>query len=228
MKPFLTLLLLLACVEAWGQTLGYLSSSTSGSLTVQTNLTSSGTTTLTGVTTAGTVNASSLGTSPLGSANLTGSHTLPDGTLSTNVPLLNANQTFGGANTFTGATAQNSVTAENVTTSNYTAQAIGTLAIASTTNAVVDFHNPDVESITLTANLNLIQTTNRTASVSAKHLLWLYPNGTNRTVTFNSSWHTNGFFSTTITLTNTTVASVVFSCNGSAETNVFAVYTTWP
>lgn len=36
-------------------------------------------------------------------ASLTGSHTLPDGALSTNVPLRNANQIFGGSNNFTGS-----------------------------------------------------------------------------------------------------------------------------
>lgn len=42
------------------------------------------------------------GLSPaIGVANVTGSHTLPDGTLSLNVPLLNGTQTFTGANALT-------------------------------------------------------------------------------------------------------------------------------
>lgn len=128
----------------------------------------------------------------------------------------------------TGAVAVNGITAQSIRSTNYTEQSIGTLAASSTTNFVIDFHNPDVESVTLTGNANLVQTTNRVASTENKHIIWLYPNGTNRTVTFNSSWHTNGFSSTTITLTNSTIMSVVFACNGSAETNVFAVANVWP
>lgn len=56
---------------------------------------------LSGTVTAGTFSGSGASLTALPAAQLTGSHTLPDGVLSTNVPLLNAANTFTLANTFT-------------------------------------------------------------------------------------------------------------------------------
>lgn len=81
------------------------------------------------VTFAGTVTAPTFSGS-VAAANLTGSHTLPDGTLSTNVPLLNASQSFTGGNvTFTGAVTHSGATTFSAAVTNSVNGAASTPAL---------------------------------------------------------------------------------------------------
>jgi hypothetical protein len=70
---------------------------------------------------AGAFSGNGIGLTSLSTTNLIG--TLPDARLSTNVPLRNANQTFGGANVFTGAVTANN--ASNVFTGAFTGSGHG-------------------------------------------------------------------------------------------------------
>lgn len=120
----------------------------------------------------------------------------------------------------------------NMTVAGYMRPVLATAVFASSTNYVVDFNLSDYENATLTADVNFQQSTNRSSTLGGKKVLTLYPNGTNRTVTLSAggaaSWHTNGFYSTSFTLTNNTYATITFYCNGSTETNVFSKYQIWP
>ena len=75
-------------------------------------------------------------------ANITGSHTLPDGVLSANVPLLNAAQTFTASNTYSGGVALtnvantlagNGAAITNLNAANIASGTIGTARLGSST-----------------------------------------------------------------------------------------------
>lgn len=90
------------------------------------------------------------------------------------------------------------------------------------TNFWVDLLGDAGRTITATNHLNFQATTNRAAVGMRNVVLVLLPNGTNRNLTFNSSWN---FLSTKPTvLTNATLGILSLTSWGSSETNVLAVY----
>lgn len=186
-------------------------SSATGSYTIASNLVVGGTFNVTGVSTLGTVNASSLGTTPI----------------PTNATYVLTNDSRSVS--LTGAVALNGETSMNQLNSNYVAQAIGTLAVTGSTNSVIDFHNPVVESLTAAADVNLQQTTNRTASVSNPHNVIIFSAGSNRNISLNTSWHLpKGYqFTFPFVLTNGVNMTITFQCYGSSETNVYCVPVLW-
>lgn len=93
-----------------------------------------------------------------------------------------------------------------------------------TTNFVADFTGNEYRSITPTANINFIQSTNRAAIRSL--VFFLYPNGTNRSLTVPATWHPAA--AVDAVLTNTTVGILSITVNGTSETNVFYSYKAVP
>lgn len=81
------------------------------------------------------------GLTSLTAANVTGSHTLPDGVLSTNIPLLNTANTFTGRNTFNSGTITTSQSLAISQTWNASAQTFTAFQIAITDNASQSLSN---------------------------------------------------------------------------------------
>lgn len=80
--------------------------------------------------------------------------------------------------------------------------------------------------ITATAAVNLQATTNRSSSFGRTVTVLIYPNGTNRNLSVNSSWH--ALSAVDAVLTNTTIGVLSITAVGSSETNVFYSYKAVP
>lgn len=99
-------------------------------------------------------------------------------------------------------------------------------ADSAVTNFVATFPesgNP-YRTITSVADINFIQSTNRpTAATNVQSLvIRIDPNGTNRTLSFNSSWNFLGTKPTSLVSTNVGILSL--TAFGTAETDVWAAY----
>lgn len=88
------------------------------------------------------------------------------------------------------------------------------------TNFVANFTGQPYRTITAVANVNFIQSTNRAAVRSM--VIFVDANGTNRTLSVNSSWRKLNTFDTTVT--NGTVGIISLTTKGTAETDVYASY----
>ncbi len=120
------------------------------------------------------------------------------------VGLANA-QTITGAKTFT----------------NYTLMHAAQTPDSALTNFVANFTDQAYRTITAVAPIRFLQSTNRAAVRSL--VLFLDPNGTNRTLNVNASWK----LLTTINavVTNGTIGILSLTTKGTAETDVYAAYT---
>lgn len=92
------------------------------------------------------------------------------------------------------------------------------------TNFIADFTGVAYRSITATNDINLLQTTNRAAVRSL--VLFLYPNGTNRSLTVPATWH--ALSAVDAFVTNSTIGILSLTVNGTSETNVFYSYKAVP
>jgi hypothetical protein len=90
------------------------------------------------------------------------------------------------------------------------------------TNFWVDFLGDAYKTITATNNLNFQATTNRVAARTV--VLILNPNGTNRSLSFNTSWTNNFIGAIPSVLTNGTIGVLSLTTWGASETNVIPAY----
>lgn len=103
--------------------------------------------------------------------------------------------------------------------------ALSSLAVDNAgTNFVANFTGDAYRTITATNSLNFLQSTNRAAARSI--VLFLYPNGTNRSLTVPATWH--ALSAADAVITNTTVGVLSLTVNGTSETNVFYSYKAVP
>ncbi len=110
-----------------------------------------------------------------------------------------------------------------VTTTNLTWNT-ETLSPSGGTNFVVDLLSPRTALITATADVNFLNSTNRTASTATERnkKVRILASGANRLVTLHSSWLLVGSTTRTFTVTNGTWLVMALDNSGPSETNVFA------
>ncbi len=86
-----------------------------------------------------------------------------------------------------------------------------------------DFDTDQYQTVTLTGDLTTLTTSNRSANNVRGKTVYVVGDTVNRTLTFNTDWLTNPSTATVIVTANTT-GILSLNCNGTAETDVFAVY----
>jgi hypothetical protein len=93
-----------------------------------------------------------------------------------------------------------------------------------TTNFQIDFTNSAYGTIVAGAAINFQQSTNRPDATHVRTMsLYIYPNGANRAMSVNTSWHPIGS-AIDATLTNNTIGILTVNAMGTSETNVFYVW----
>lgn len=144
-----------------------------------------------------------------------GINNAPTNTVSTSAASMAAFATVATSQTISG---DKNFTGKN-TLPNFTLTYSSQSPDSGTTNYVADLTGNAYRTITPTADVNFLQSTNRASSAGRTVVFLIYPNGTNRNLTVNTSWH--ALAPVDAVLTNTTIGVLSVTCLGTTETNVF-------
>lgn len=127
-----------------------------------------------------------------------------------------------GVPTRGGVATNLSIAGGSVTTTNLTWNT-ETLSPSGSTNFVLDLLSPRTALITATADVNWLNSTNRTGSTATERSkkVRILASGANRLVTLHSSWLLVGTTTRTFTVTNGTWLVMALDNSGASETNVF-------